>query len=243
MGAVLSAAVDKSDAEGEAAREASADFAKSLEHLDRLLAQDDEDDDVLRVCRTAGPPTTDTEELVARNLRRLESETAWQMGEVGLEIQRPWSRLLLTGEKAVETRSYPLPAGLIGKPLAVLETPEAQAGVSSLPDLIPAGDERVRIVGSVTFGSSIAYESYEAWSADEARHRVGSDSPYAWTKERPIHGWVVSSVTYEAGDGDGAEASAGAPAPELCRRHRSFFELCGELERLQKRLKRDLAIS
>ena len=41
----------------------------------------------------------------------------------GLNVQAPWTGLLISGEKSVETRSYPLPKKYVGEKLALVETP------------------------------------------------------------------------------------------------------------------------
>ena len=59
-------------------------------------------------------------------------EIEWSsIAEVGLECQRPWSQQILTKEKTVETRSYALPAELIGRRIALIETAEGVARQSA----------------------------------------------------------------------------------------------------------------
>lgn len=208
----LKAACDDNDAEGLAARKAAAEFAASMAELDALM--EDSDDEPLRA--KAEAPKASADELLESNLERLERETAWQFRRVGLELQRPWASLVLDGTKTVETRSYPLPAALLGRPVAVLETQEGTAGSSALPDEVPADDPSVRLLGTVTFSSNLAYASHEEWLADFPRHRVPADSPYAWTKDRVVFGWVVGAAQ------PNAQPSG---APSLSRRLRSLFEL------------------
>merc|ERR1712107_572420 len=118
----------------------------------------------------------------------------WQFHCVGLEIQRPWSRMVLLGTKVVETRRYPLPPALIGRELLLLETQEAAARVSSLPDRVPEGDPLVQAIGTVTFSACIAYTTMEEWTADEPRHCVPADSNFAWATNQEIFGWVIAKV-------------------------------------------------
>eukprot|EP00931_Biecheleriopsis_adriatica_P110118 TRINITY_DN84398_c0_g1_i1.p1 TRINITY_DN84398_c0_g1~~TRINITY_DN84398_c0_g1_i1.p1 ORF type:complete len:265 (-),score=38.76 TRINITY_DN84398_c0_g1_i1:65-760(-) len=198
MGPALAAAVDRNDAEGMAARESMAEFANKLAELDALL-QDSDD-----------------ESCVARRRAAPEPESLWQLRKVGLEIQTPWSRMLLSGSKTIETRRYPLPAALLGRPISVLETDEGQARISGLPDEVPAGDAAVRLAGTVTFGSCVEYSSLAEWLRDECRHCVPSDSPYAWTSDQVVFGWVVEAA---------APFDKPGQAPVLRRRHRSLFEL------------------
>ena len=41
----------------------------------------------------------------------------------GINIQAPWSQLLINSDKCVETRSYALPDKYIGEELLLIETP------------------------------------------------------------------------------------------------------------------------
>ena len=100
----------------------------------------------------------------------------------GLNIQAPWSTLLINGQKTVETRSYRLPQRLEGVELALIETPGKSAKFKS------------RIIGTITFASYVQYCSKEQWQSDESRHKVDiNDSLYGW-KDKPKFGWIVQSV-------------------------------------------------
>jgi hypothetical protein len=100
----------------------------------------------------------------------------------GLNIQVPWSTLLINGQKTVETRSYRLPQRLEGVELALIETPGKSAKFKS------------RIIGTITFSGCIQYVSKEQWQSDETRHKVSiEDKTYGW-KDKPKFGWIVKSV-------------------------------------------------
>jgi len=100
----------------------------------------------------------------------------------GLNIQAPWSTLLINGQKTVETRSYALPQRLEGVELALIETPGKSAKFKS------------RIIGTITFSSCVQYLSKEQWHDDNNRHRVDiNDRLYGW-KDKPKFGWIVKSV-------------------------------------------------
>ena len=60
----------------------------------------------------------------------------------GINIQTPWSELLINGDKSVETRSYPLPEKYMGEELALIETPGRY------------GRFKARIIGTITFSHS-----------------------------------------------------------------------------------------
>ena len=107
----------------------------------------------------------------------------------GVNIQWPWSQLLLSGVKTVETRGYPLPAKYIGQELALIETPGPRGKKE-------AGIERARIIGTIVFSGSIEYRSGGAWSKDRDRHQVQQDDPvFAFRAGTPKWGWVVEQVT------------------------------------------------
>ena len=102
----------------------------------------------------------------------------------GINIQCPWSQLLIDGDKCVETRSYPLPEKYEGEELALIETPGKH------------GEFKARIIGTITFSHSFRYPDKNAWTEDYARHLVAQDSiDFGWSNEKAKYGWVVSNIT------------------------------------------------
>lgn len=100
----------------------------------------------------------------------------------GLNIQTPWSNLLINGNKTVETRSYSLPKKYENVELALIETPGK------------GGRFKSRIIGTITFSHSFTYETKDDWVNDYSRHRVEQDDKlYAWNG-KPKYGWVVSRI-------------------------------------------------
>lgn len=99
----------------------------------------------------------------------------------GLNLQYPISERILSGEKTVETRLYPLPRAYVNKPMLLIETP----GIS--------GGFKARISAIITFGESFQYKSKVEFYQDFARHRVDRKSPFAW-KDRPKWGWPILRV-------------------------------------------------
>lgn len=138
---------------------------------------------------------------------------------VGLEVQEPFCGMLLAGRKSVETRSYALPAALLGRPVELVRSGEGVAGSSAVPDAVPAGTTGLAVVGRVVFAACERYESEAAWLADAERHRVPADSPYRWSEESPVYAWTVREV---------AVAPAPLPVPQMRRLHRSLFRLCAD---------------
>lgn len=100
----------------------------------------------------------------------------------GINIQFPISTLILEGTKTVETRVYPLPERLIGKELAIVETPG------------PTGKFKSRIVGIIVFGQSNRYKSAKDFYLDHGRHRVTKDSPWAWDAKKKKWAWPIIKV-------------------------------------------------
>lgn len=102
----------------------------------------------------------------------------------GLNVQIPWSRLLIDGDKSVETRSYPLPKKYEGVELALIETPGKYGRFKS------------RIIGTITFSHSFQYPDKNAWIDDYNRHKVEEgDEFFHWDDNKPKYGWVVSKIT------------------------------------------------
>ena len=100
----------------------------------------------------------------------------------GLNIQIPWSTLLINDDKTVETRSYPLPKKYENVELALIETPGKYGRFKS------------RIIGTITFSHSFFYESKTDWTNDYSRHKVEQDDRlYGWNN-KPKYGWVVSHI-------------------------------------------------
>lgn len=107
----------------------------------------------------------------------------------GINIQWPWSSLLLEGKKTIETRSYPIPEKHVGKTLAIIETPGPRGKRE-------AGIVKARIIGTIVFASCKEYHSQEEWQSDEALHLVPTDDPqYQFTRNKPKWGWIVKQVS------------------------------------------------
>jgi len=101
----------------------------------------------------------------------------------GINVQQPWSKLLLGGDKTVETRTYPLPGKYVGKPFWLVETP---------------GLDRSRVatvIGVIVFGASIEYRTKKLFVDDFDRHLVPVDHPlFGFLSNRAKFGWEVTEV-------------------------------------------------
>ncbi len=106
----------------------------------------------------------------------------------GLHVQWPWSQLLLSGKKTIETRSYKLPKKYEGVELALIETPGPKG--KRLGGIVQA-----RIIGTITFSGCFQYESKRAWQGDRRSHCVDlSDPQYAWGSSAERWAWQVESL-------------------------------------------------
>ena len=102
----------------------------------------------------------------------------------GINIQCPWSTLLINEEKCVETRTYPLPEKYEGEELALIETPGKY------------GDFKARIIGTITFSHSFKYPDKKAWEDDQNRHLIAPNHDlFGWNQCKDKYGWVVSNAT------------------------------------------------
>ena len=105
----------------------------------------------------------------------------------GINIQWPWSQLIASGKKIVETRTYPIPNKYIMKDLALIETP-GKLGKKQ------AGIDKARIIGIVKFETSFQYPDRESWLKDFNRHQVEDGDPlYGFKDDQPKWGWLVNS--------------------------------------------------
>ena len=106
----------------------------------------------------------------------------------GINVQWPWSQLLISGEKTVETRKYPLPDRLKNVDLALIETPGPRGKKE-------AGIDKARIIGTITFSESFQYKTERHWRRDSKLHCVPTNDPvYAFNPKQEKWGWEVSKV-------------------------------------------------
>ncbi|MGE3263119.1 MAG: hypothetical protein AB7K68_15160 [Bacteriovoracia bacterium] len=106
----------------------------------------------------------------------------------GINIQWPWSRLIVDGSKTVETRRYPIPSHYLEVPLAIIETPGPK-GKSEAQIL------KAQVVGIVCFKRSFRYSTAADWRDDFKRHQVSADSQFRFDSKKETWGWEIMSVT------------------------------------------------
>ena len=120
----------------------------------------------------------------------------------GLNINWPFSQLILAGVKTVEVRSYALGYRNIAQPdveMWLVETPGNAKAIST--GWVLAGGaavvprpENAQIVGTVTFSRSDEYETPAAFRADEENHRIAKGGSYDWDGKGKRHAWRVSAI-------------------------------------------------
>ena len=99
----------------------------------------------------------------------------------GINIQWPISRKILSGEKSIETRFYPIPQHYLNKEMLLIETPGHR------------GKFKSRATAIIKFTKCFKYKDPKSFYADYDRHYVDKDSPWAW-KDKPKWGWHVEIV-------------------------------------------------
>ena len=100
----------------------------------------------------------------------------------GINIQFPISRLILDGNKTIETRTYPIPRHYIGQEMVVIETPGKE------------GKFKARMVGIIVFGESFQYTNEKSFYKDQLKHCVAPDSIWKWNENNEKWGWPIQSV-------------------------------------------------
>ena len=99
----------------------------------------------------------------------------------GINIQWPISELILSGEKTIETRTYPIPKKYINQEMVLIETPG------------PKGKFKARTRAIIKFTDCFQYKSKKAFYADFERHRVSKNSSWAW-RDKPKWGWSIDLI-------------------------------------------------
>ena len=117
----------------------------------------------------------------------------------GLNVQYPFSQLILHGLKSVEARRYPLGHRKIataGEELFLIETPGQTTHNALLGDMVlPPRPETARIVGTIVFSADQRYDSTEDFRQDAGAHRIKAGAKgYDWTGEGNMYAWRLARV-------------------------------------------------
>ena len=117
----------------------------------------------------------------------------------GLNIQYPFSQLILAKLKDTEVRDYALGHRNIANPdeeMFLIETPpknQASAAVDHI-DLGPP-PRQAQVVGTVSFSKSEQYKKKAAWNLDRRRHRIKRGSALDWQQSQgDKYAWRIGQV-------------------------------------------------
>ena len=117
----------------------------------------------------------------------------------GLNIEYPFSQLILAKRKDTEVRDYALGHRNLANPdeeMFLIETPpknQASAAVDHI-DLGPP-PRRAQVVGTVSFSKSEQYKDRAAWDQDRQRHHIKPGSALDWREGRgDKHAWRIHQV-------------------------------------------------
>lgn len=86
----------------------------------------------------------------------------------GINIQWPISELILSGQKTIETRTYPIPKKYLNQEMLMIETPGKN------------GKFKARIVAIIKFTDCFRYKNKKDFYKDSHKHFVTSSSEWAW---------------------------------------------------------------
>jgi len=102
----------------------------------------------------------------------------------GINIQHPWSDLIITGKKTIETRNYPIPKHYLNVDMALIQTPGDQKNI------LPA------IIGIIRFTGCKQYKSKQEWQRDQNKHLVTkTDKTYAYKGDVSKWAWTVKVIS------------------------------------------------
>lgn len=99
----------------------------------------------------------------------------------GLNIQDPWSEMILSGSKTIETRSYPIPKHFLNTQIAVIETHKDNS-------------KKATIKGVVIFSNCYKYNNFDHWLQESHLHKVSVNDPnYKYNENKAKWAWVISN--------------------------------------------------
>ena len=100
----------------------------------------------------------------------------------GINIQWPISELILSGEKTIETRTYPISEKYLNQEMVLIETPRSK------------GKLKARTRAIIVFEECFQYKNKKEFYEDYECHRVEKGSTWDW-KDKPKWGWKVKVKT------------------------------------------------
>lgn len=139
----------------------------------------------------------------------------------GLNIQWPFSQLILAGIKTAEVRGYTLghrnPNVLPGEEVWLIETKgTSEAPGNAVGDRACFGErpQKARIVGTVTFSHAERYADVTAFRADVSNHCICEGGDKDWDGSGERYAWRIASVSaLQEPLVDPVKTQTGIPAP------------------------------
>jgi len=144
---------------------------------------------------------------------------AQQLTLRGLNINYPFSQLILQGTKTIEARTFPLGHRNIANPgeeLFLIETlgPKNVLGAVLGDQAVGPPPQHAQVVGTVAFGSSRPYASTSAWKNERQKHRIKKGGRYDWNGSGEMHAWHVEKARRFSEPMDaGPKTQTGYPTP------------------------------
>lgn len=134
--------------------------------------------------------------------RRIRTKTSIQQLSLrGLNIEWPYSQLILAGLRTVEVRGYGLgfknPNVLPGEEVWLIETlGPKKARKNAIGDRRDIGQrpKRAQIVGTVIFSQAEQYADVDAFRADAGRHCIEERGAHVWDGRGDRYAWHVWAV-------------------------------------------------
>ena len=141
----------------------------------------------------------------------------------GLNVQWPFSQLIVMGVKKVEVRKYDLGWRRIAearREMWLVETPGDRKSLRSGwaiagDNVVAERPEVARIVATIVFSHAKKYVSREEFRDDEENHRIGEGGNYDWDGSGDMYGWYVAEVRrlYEPIEQAGPKGTTGFTVP------------------------------
>ena len=176
-------------------------------------------------------PKKRQEQLQAESLRprpsRLQALTMVQPQSIalpGLNVQWPWSRLILAGVKD-EIRTYDLGARNIcraNQETWIVETPGDKVAAEDIAvlDGVNVGHrpEVAQIIGTVTFSRAEQYANIDEFRGDAARHRIRAGCRFDWDGIGKRYVWRVlhTRKILDPIEQPGRKSTTGFNRPRAC---------------------------
>jgi hypothetical protein len=116
----------------------------------------------------------------------------------GLNIQWPFTQLILAGVKTIEVRTYELGHRNIAHPnreVWLVETISGSLKDATVPEGVdvPEKPPCAQIVGTITFSRSVPYDDRSDFNSTRNQHRIAVGGKHDWTDKSDRHAWHISS--------------------------------------------------